>query len=286
MALQQEAKRKPRFRTSTGRPPLLRLPIEAKPQVCLRWLAQSEDVALDAHSPTPAPTPALSLAPRYLLCVRTGNRLTRLEPSSPAPESAGTGGPPESGPGEGQRPRESRGDFPFPEKLDTYWGQFFQVAAVTAGAWTATYSILASAIRVPGGFLADRLGGERTAILALSVTLAGALLLSWTHQYGVAVLGLLLIGVGMGVTNAAVFKLVPQEVPQAVGGAAGWVGGLGAFGGFAIPPMLGWAVERWGPEGYARGFLVFVGLVLLSLALVGLLAIRRARIGSVRTEAV
>lgn len=47
------------------------------------------------------------------------------------------------------------------------------------------------------------------------------------------------MAVGMGVTDAAVFKIVPEEVPQAAGGAAGWVGGLGTFGGFAIPPVLG-----------------------------------------------
>ncbi|GAB4239797.1 MAG: nitrate/nitrite transporter [Acidobacteriota bacterium] len=159
----------------------------------------------------------------------------------------------------------------------TYWGQFFDAAAVTAGAWTATYSILASAIRVPGGFLADRIGGERTAVFALTVTLVGAVILSWTHAYGWAVCGLLLMGAGMGITNAAVFKLVPQEVPEAVGGAAGWVGGLGAFGGFAIPPVMGWAVEHWGSGGYARGFVTFVVLTLLSLGLIGLLALHRRR---------
>jgi len=64
-----------------------------------------------------------------------------------------------------------------------------------------------------------------------------------------------------------VFKLVPQEVPEAVGGAAGWVGGLGAFGGFAIPPVMGAFVRAQGDAGYATGFVTFIGLAILSLVL-------------------
>jgi NNP family nitrate/nitrite transporter-like MFS transporter len=85
---------------------------------------------------------------------------------------------------------------------------------------------------------------------------------------------------GMGVANAAVFKLVPQEVKEAVGGAAGWVGGLGAFGGFAVPPLLGVFVRVSGTSGYATGFLIFILLAALSLLLASTLwatSTRRAR---------
>jgi NNP family nitrate/nitrite transporter-like MFS transporter len=79
------------------------------------------------------------------------------------------------------------------------------------------------------------------------------------------------MAVGMGVANAAVFKLVPQEVREAVGGAAGWVGGLGAFGGFAIPPVMGLFVRTGGSTGYASGFVTFVALAMLSIVLAYLL---------------
>jgi NNP family nitrate/nitrite transporter-like MFS transporter len=76
----------------------------------------------------------------------------------------------------------------------------------------------------------------------------------------------------MGFANAAVFKLVPKYSPAAVGGAAGIVGGLGAFGGFAIPLLLGLFVKLTGAAGYARGFILFLALaavaVLLVLALI------------------
>jgi len=151
--------------------------------------------------------------------------------------------------------------------LPTYWKSFFAVSAVTAGMLTALYSILTSVIRVVGGSVSDRIGGENTAILSLATLLIGAVLMTVSHNYGLSVVGEILMALGMGVNNAAVFKLVPQEVPEAVGGAAGWVGGLGAFGGFAIPPVMGAFVRAQGDLGYATGFVVFITLAVLSLAL-------------------
>jgi len=48
-------------------------------------------------------------------------------------------------------------------------------------------------------------------------------------------------------------KSFHKAVPKTVGGAAGWVGGLGAFGGFVIPPVMGFAVGNLGRSGYAIG---------------------------------
>ena len=69
----------------------------------------------------------------------------------------------------------------------------------------------------------------------------------------------------MGVGNAAVFKMVPKYVPQAVGGAAGLVGGLGALGGFIIPPILGAVVDALGTQGYAGGFFAYVVLAAMAI---------------------
>lgn len=159
--------------------------------------------------------------------------------------------------------------------LPTYWSAYFGVGALGAGLLTALYSILASVVRVFGGSISDRFGGERTALAALGLMLVGALGLSLTANFHWAVISEILLAAGMGVTNAAVFKLVPQEVPQAVGGAAGWVGGLGAFGGFAIPPVMGYAVALFGQSGYASGFATFVFLSVASMALA--LALRMGR---------
>lgn len=160
--------------------------------------------------------------------------------------------------------------------LPTYWTSYFSAGAVVAGTLAASYSILTSLFRVAGGALSDRFGGEKTAVASLLVLLCGALTLTMSRRFGLSVAAELLMAVGMGVANAAVFKLVAQEIPHAVGGAAGWVGGLGAFGGFAIPPVLGAIVQARGSAGYATGFAVFVMLAVVSLALVRALIRSRA----------
>jgi NNP family nitrate/nitrite transporter-like MFS transporter len=150
--------------------------------------------------------------------------------------------------------------------LPIYWTSFYGINAVTAGSLSAFYSLTASVLRVAGGSISDKIGGERTAILSLGVTLVGAVLMTVSHSYELSIAGEFIMAVGMGVCNAAVFKLMPQYVPQAVGGASGWVGGLGAFGGFAIPPILGYFVRVAGDNGYATGFATYIVLTLLSLA--------------------
>lgn len=161
--------------------------------------------------------------------------------------------------------------------LPTYWTAFYGVGAVAAGLYTAMYSISTSIFRVLGGGVSDRLGGERTLQLALIVMLAGAGLLSFAHAPALSIAATLVMALGMGVANAAVFKLVAKEVPQAVGGASGWVGGLGAFGGFALPPVLSVFVRVQGQGGYATGFLTYVAIAALALALASALSRSHAR---------
>lgn len=151
--------------------------------------------------------------------------------------------------------------------LPTYWKTYLGVEGLAAGWLAGLYSIIASLVRIGGGKIADRLGGEMTLRLALAVTAAGAILMVISHQFWISLSAEIIMAAGMGVANAAVFKLVPQVVPQAVGGASGWVGGLGAFGGFLIPPILGAIVAAMGSAGYAAGFGLLVGLAAISFVI-------------------
>jgi NNP family nitrate/nitrite transporter-like MFS transporter len=166
--------------------------------------------------------------------------------------------------------------------LPTYWTSAFGVGVIGAGLLTAMYSLTASGMRIAGGVLADSLhqGGQNGCVLSLFIMLTGAIIMTTALTFELAIPGVLLLAIGMGIANAAVFKIVPQVVPQAVGGAAGWVGGIGAFGGFAIPPMLAFAVNDLGRPGYAIGFVVFVFLSLISLALTWIVKYSRARVES------
>lgn len=157
--------------------------------------------------------------------------------------------------------------------LPTYWMSFFGANVITAGLLTALYSLTASAVRILGGVMADRLyqGGQNTGVLALLIMLSGSLLMCTANDFELAIPGVMLLAVGMGICNAATFKILPQAVPGAVGGAAGWVGGLGAFGGFVIPPAMAFAVTDLGQRGYAIGFIVFVVLSLAAMAVMWVL---------------
>ena len=161
--------------------------------------------------------------------------------------------------------------------LPNFWHTFYGSSHWTAVFLTAGFSLFASLIRVPGGTWSDRYGGERVAAVALSVLLLGAVLMTLSSTFALTVLGEILVGAGMGVSNAAVFKLVPQYVPHAVGGAAGWVGGLGALGGFVVPPLLGDIAQSMGHIGYARGYVIYVILAVISLIFTGLLYLTRAQ---------
>ncbi len=155
--------------------------------------------------------------------------------------------------------------------LPTFWGSYYKASHWVALGLTAGFSLFASLIRVPGGSWADRLGGERVALVAYVALLAGAAIMTLSGSFTLTVFGEALIGAGMGVANAAVFKLVPHYVPDAVGGTAGWVGGLGALGGFVVPPLMGRIAQSMGTIGYARGYAVYVVLALISLAFTALL---------------
>lgn len=153
----------------------------------------------------------------------------------------------------------------------TYWCEYQNFSPVKAGLFTAIFSILASLVRVYGGRLADRLGGERIAFFSMGIILLAATGLSFLENIAVSMLAVITLAVGMGVANAAIFKLVPVYVPRAVGGAAGWIGGLGAFGGFALPPIMGAIAGQLGTAGYARGFAVFVVLSAVNLLIISVL---------------
>ncbi len=157
----------------------------------------------------------------------------------------------------------------------SYWSLYQGTSVWLAGILTAVFfSLAASFVRIGGGIASDRWGGERIAVASYVVILAGALFLVFSRSFGPSLAGEILMAVGMGAANAAVFKLVARYVPEAVGGASGWVGGLGAFGGFVVPPILGVFVDSFGKPGYSGGFIVYVALAIISIVVATILAVR------------
>lgn len=147
----------------------------------------------------------------------------------------------------------------------TYWKAFHDVGLTTAGLLAGLFIVYGSLIRVPAGSWSDRLGGEDVAIASFTIMAVGSAIMAVATGLWPALGGMLVLGTGMGIANAAVFELVPKLVPDAVGGASGWISGIGGAGTLVILPVMGLVVSRYGTIGYARGFAVFV---VLSLACV------------------
>lgn len=145
----------------------------------------------------------------------------------------------------------------------TYWYAFHKLSLLQAGGMAAIFTVYGSVIRVVGGKLSDRYGGEMVATLSFLGMALGAAILSLTSWAPLAFVGMMVLASGMGVSNAAIFELVPKYVPDAVGGASGWIGGVGGAGTLLILPLLGAIVDLRGVSGYAFGFWVYVVLSLV-----------------------
>lgn len=152
-----------------------------------------------------------------------------------------------------------------------YWTSFFNLSVTDAAILTAFFSILASLIRVYGGKLSDKLSGELVCVVSLIITLVGSIMMTFAGSFVLAFIGITILAIGMGIANAAVFKMVPNAVPEAMGGASGWVGGLGGLGGFFVPLILALFISGGNTSGYATGFSIFIVLTLISLFMAYLL---------------
>ncbi len=154
------------------------------------------------------------------------------------------------------------GFLAFTSWLPTFWHEMYGSDLRSAGVLAAAFALISALVRVPGGLLSDRLSIRHALSLNFVLMLVGTLVLALSGSFWLSLGATIAVALGMGLQNAIVFKLLPSYVPGAVGGASGWIGGLGALGGFVIPPLMGVGTGLLGgPEAYARGFLPFAALI-------------------------
>ena len=149
--------------------------------------------------------------------------------------------------------------------LPIFFVDRFDMGKLDAASYAALCAGAGSLLRPIGGALADRLGGTRVLTGALMTVAALAAGLASLPGLGLTV-ALLVSTMGtLGMGNGAVFQVVPQRFPTAVGPMTGLVGAAGGLGGFLLPFALG---SLHGSTGtFAAGFVVFaVAAVAASMA--------------------
>lgn len=147
--------------------------------------------------------------------------------------------------------------------LPTFLTELFSLTPQDAGARTAGFVALATAMRPVGGWLSDRVGGRRILrwVFPASAVMAALLCVPGIAFFTAGALGM---AVAIGLGNGAVFKLVPEAFPRSVGAVTGLVGAAGGLGGFFPPLLLGGVRQATGS--FAAGFVLLGLFALICLA--------------------
>ncbi|MCI0388757.1 MAG: MFS transporter [Acidobacteria bacterium] len=149
--------------------------------------------------------------------------------------------------------------------LPIFLTEIFKLTPGDAGARTAGFVLLATAMRPVGGILADRVGGRKILLCVFPVTAAMAIFLACPSIITFTI-GALGMAAAIGLGNGAVFKLVPEYFPQSVGAVTGLVGAAGGIGGFFPPLVLGAIRQTTGT--FTLGFILLGIFSLICLAVV------------------
>ena len=129
--------------------------------------------------------------------------------------------------------------------LPSYYRQVYGLGLGTAGLLTALFIFPASLLRPLGGWMSDRWGarpvtyGVFIGMTLVCLPLAIAPMLNVPLGATAFTVLVVLLGIGMGLGKASVYKYIPQYFPKDVGAVGGLVGTIGALGGFVLPLGFG-----------------------------------------------
>jgi len=158
--------------------------------------------------------------------------------------------------------------------LPKFYQDTYKLSLHDAALLTALFIFPASLLRPLGGWLSD-LYGPRVVTYAVFIAMSLALTalsipsgryFGFDYNPGPTLFTTLmvLVGCGMGIGKASVYKYVPDYFPNDVGAVGGLVGALGALGGFFLPPLFGTIGRATGSPRTA--FVAVLALTLVSLS--------------------
>jgi MFS transporter, NNP family, nitrate/nitrite transporter len=160
--------------------------------------------------------------------------------------------------------------------LPTYFYDQFKVTKVEAGQLTMLATLMGSAVRVVGGYVADRVGGINT-LSGVLLLVCASLVACGMAGASVVVTTLLfmLCFAALGAGNGALFQLVPLRWPATTAVAGSMIGEIGALGGGFIPNAMGQSKQHF--DTYLWGFVAFAVLALVMLVMLRTVQIRWTR---------
>ncbi|MGW4476747.1 MFS transporter [Nonomuraea sp. NPDC004354] len=139
--------------------------------------------------------------------------------------------------------------------LPLYLKAEYGLTTADAAARAAGFVLLATLARPVGGWLSDRMGGEKVLSAVLATVVGCAIVVSFAPVMVVATPGFLVMAAALGLGNGAVFALLGRGVPGSmVGSATGVVGAAGGLGGFLPPIVMGLIFQSTGS--YAIGLML------------------------------
>ncbi|MET9340317.1 MFS transporter [Nonomuraea sp. NPDC003804] len=139
--------------------------------------------------------------------------------------------------------------------LPLYLKAEYGLTTADAAARAAGFVLLATLARPVGGWLSDRMGGEKVLSAVLATVVVCAIVVSFAPVMVVATPGFLVMAAALGLGNGAVFALLGRGVPGSmVGSATGVVGAAGGLGGFLPPIVMGLIFQSTGS--YAIGLML------------------------------
>ena len=160
--------------------------------------------------------------------------------------------------------------------LPSFFYAQFHVTKVQAGQLTTLAAIMGSALRVVGGYLADKVGGLVTLSVVFLVVIAALFATSTQPSLLLTILLFMLCFSALGAGNGALFQLVPLRWPVTTAVAGSMIGEVGALGGAILPNAMGLSKSYTGS--FAAGFVVYATLAVCVLIL--LLVVQKKWIGT------
>jgi NNP family nitrate/nitrite transporter-like MFS transporter len=134
--------------------------------------------------------------------------------------------------------------------MPNYYASVFELSLGKAALLTAFFIFPASLLRPLGGFLSDKFGARTVTYATFVILTLASLLLSVVSAKTLGLWGTFalveVLGIGMGIGKASVYKYVPSYYPRDVGAVGGIVGTLGGLGGFLLPLGFGYLEQMSG----------------------------------------